>query len=272
MDGIKVIPASEVIESGSRKKSKPTKKSDDKSSNKSSLIITKTTNIKVVDAKDVINAGTKSDNKVNIDPIQSDDKSDGNKADAGVAGIASGGAGAGGVVDAAGIVDAENRTIKAIKLKESIYYGPNDINKKTFVKMYKSKKLNLKWTENINMNGAIVSCWTNQDRTQYIIKLLEEGGYKRFKFCGCDEIYNYFIGLGAIIFDYTKENSTSPSYLSNYIDKSVTTDVTDGKTITVECVSDIEEDLGFIGADLWSGYRTKQLLKDMPDNWGVVWK
>lgn len=260
MDGIKVIPASDVIESGSRKKSKPTKKSDDKLSNKSSLIITKTTNIKVVDAKDVINADTKSDNKVNIDTIVHDDKTDGNKADTGAAGGAAGGA------------DTENRTIKAIKLKESIYYGPNDINKKTFVKMYKSKKLNLKWTENINIDGAIVSCWTNQDRTQYIIKLLEEGGYKRFKFCGCDEIYNYFIGLGAIIFDYTKENSTSPSYLSNYIDKDVTTDVTDGKTITVECESGIDEDREFIGADLWSGYRTKQLLKNVPDNWGVIWK
>ena len=266
MEGIKVIPASEVIESGSRKKSKPTKKSDDKLSNKSSLIITKITNIKVVDANDVVDSGVKQDNIVNVDTVGPKIKT---TVDIVVPGIKT---------------DIESRTdaskiIRAIKLKESIYYGPSDINKKTFVKMYKSKKLNLKWTENINIDGAIVSCWTNQDRTQYIIKLLEEGGYKRLKFYGCDEIYDFFINLGAIPFDYTKENSTSPSYLSNYANKdvkdiatNVTKDVIDGKIVTVECESGIDNTSEFIGADLWSGYRTKQLLKGVPDNWGVIWK
>ncbi len=252
MEGIKVIPASEVIESGSRKKTKSTIKSGAKSSNKSSIVITKIakiTNIEVVNAKDVVEAGTKQVNKVEIENAE-------NKTDAGIK-------------TDIGIVGSENRTIKAIKLKESIYYGPNDINKKTFVKMYKSKKLNLKWTENINIDGAIVSCWTNQDRTQYIIKLLEEGGYKRFKFYGCDEIYDFFIDLGAIPFDYTKENSTSPSYLSNYIDKEPKDSI---GSKGIECVSDTAEDTEFIGADLWSGYRTKQLLKGLPDNWGVIWK
>lgn len=158
-----------------------------------------------------------------------------------------------------------DRTIKAIKLKEEIYYGPNDINKKAFVKMYKSKKLGLRWMENISIDGTIVSCWTNEDRSQYIIKLLEEGGYKRFKFYGCEEIYNYFISLGAITFDYTKENSISPSYLDNYTDKDSSGKDTSGKDTS-------GEDRGFIGADLWSGYRTRQLLEGMPNNWGVKWK
>ena len=115
--------------------------------------------------------------------------------------------------------------------------------------MYKSKKLDLKWTENTSIGGAIVSCWINQDRTQYIIKLLEEGDYKRFKFFGCDEIYNYFISLGAIPFDYTKENSTSPSYLGNYIDKG-SKDITDR---TSKTVASTDEDSGIYrsGSMVW---------------------
>lgn len=27
----------------------------------------------------------------------------------------------------------------------------------------------------------------------------------------------------------------------------------------------------FVGADLWSHYRLHKILKDMPDNWGVIW-
>lgn len=33
-----------------------------------------------------------------------------------------------------------------------------------------------------------------------------------------------------------------------------------------------EEEYRFVGADLWSHYRTHQLLKSAPDNWGVKWK
>lgn len=239
---MKIIPASDMVE-GSKKKSKIVKKSlGDKllpGPIKGVIDLDKKPDVGKTDNKIDIKADVKPD----VDVIVSDSKTD--------------------------VGDVSGRTIRAIKLKEGAYYGPNDINKKQFVKMYKSKKLDLKWTENTSIGGAIVSCWINKDRNQYIIKLLEEGGYKRFKFYGCEEIYDYFISLGAIPFDYTKENATSPSYLSNYNEKGAT-DVIEGKT--VECVSDIEEDRGFVGADLWSGYRTRQMLKGMPDNWGIKWK
>lgn len=153
-----------------------------------------------------------------------------------------------------------DKTIRALKLKQDIYYGEKNINKKQFMKLYKKKELALRWVENTSVGGEIVNCWINEDRSQYIIKLPEEGEYKRFKFYGCDEIYNFFVSLGAIPFDYTKEIIPEPAHLTDQFDK---TNV--GKV-------EKQEEYEFIGADLWSGYRTRQLLKDMPDNWGVKWK
>lgn len=157
------------------------------------------------------------------------------------------------------------RVIRAIKLKEDIYYGPGEANKKEFVKLYKKKELALRWIEGSNVNGEIVNSWINQDRSQYIIKLPEEGGYKRFKFFGCDEIYNYFMSLGAIPFDCTKENVPEATYLTDVGKSNVENKIDSGDDNRL-C------DDHFIGADLWSGYRTRQLLKDMPDYWGVIWK
>lgn len=170
------------------------------------------------------------------------------------------------------------RVIRAIKLKEEIYYGPKKINKNRFMRMY--KKLGFTWIEDTAIDGKIVSGWFNQDRSQYIIKLLEDGDFKRFIFHGCDEIYDYFTGLGAITFDHTKENSISPSYqnsqITNYNSGNTNTSIGStniGNTGTnVGSTNCAVEDDEFIGADLWSGYRTRQLLKDMPDNWGVIWK
>lgn len=162
-------------------------------------------------------------------------------------------------VDTVKTVDNKHMAIRAIKLKQDIYYGPKNINKNKFMGMY--KKIGLRWVEYTSIDGEIVNCWINQDRSQYIIKLFEEGEYKRFKFYGCDEIYDYFIGLGAVKFDYTKEKELEPTQLSNFTNKN-------GGIET----SELEEPYRFVGADLWSGYRTRQLLRDMPDNWGVIWK
>lgn len=38
-----------------------------------------------------------------------------------------------------------------------------------------------------------------------------------------------------------------------------------------ECLEDPYLTDDFVGADLWSHYRTHQLLKGMPDNWGIKW-
>lgn len=147
------------------------------------------------------------------------------------------------------------KNFKFIKLKEDIYYGPKNINKNKFVRMY--KKLDLVWIEGENIDGVVVDGWFSRnrsDRSQYIIKLPEEGGYKRFKFLRCNDIYSYFISLGAATFEPTvKGNVVDPGEKKS--------DVTDG-----------HDDYRFIGADLWSGYRTRQLLRDMPMDWGVIWK
>ncbi len=158
-----------------------------------------------------------------------------------------------------------DRTIRAIKLNQDIYYGPKNVNKNKFVRMY--KKLGLTWTENISVDGIMADGWFNKDRSQYIIKLMEDGDYKRFKFYGCDDIYDYFLGLGGVVFDHTKENSISANYLNNEINNKKT-----GSDIKDSSIDNFDEYYRFVGPDLWSGYRTRQLLKNMPDNWGVIWK
>ncbi len=220
---LKLIDASEVTVGGTKKSvvkktAKISTKSDDK-----------------IVVKDIVKSVTKPEDKSDDKgSIKSEDKS-GDK----------------------GSIKSEDgvRAIRTIKLMQDVYYGPNDENKKKFVKMY--KKLGLVWkTEYIN--GAVSDGWFNRDKSQYIIKLSEEGEFKRFKFYGCDEIYDYFVALGAITFDYK----------DNLIDANKTTV---DNAIGIKIGNDTEE-YDFIGADLWSGYRTRQLLKNVPDNWGVIWK
>lgn len=231
MDGIKLIDASEV-----EVKKKTSKVEIKKISKTPPIKIIPESTIKII-TEITVKSSDESDklSQVNVDNVDKVDKS-----------------------------DKQIRTIRAIKLKEDIYYGPKNINKNKFMRMY--KKLGLAWIENISIDGMMVGGWFNKDRSQYIIKLLEEGGFKRFKFYGCDEIYAYFINLGGIAFDHTKENSISPIYKQVNIAK---TDIGVG---SVNLSGDIGKIGEFIGADLWSGYRTKQLLKDMPDNWGIKWK
>lgn len=139
--------------------------------------------------------------------------------------------------------------VKTLKLKQDIYYGPKNSNKNKFVRLY--KKIGLVWREGVNIDGNIVDCWCNADKSQYIIKIPEEGEFKRFKFHGCNEIYNYFLSLGAISFELSDNDEiTGPSKKNEIID----------------------DEYKFVGADLWAHYRTEQLLKDMPLNWGVKWK
>jgi hypothetical protein len=213
------------------------------------------------------------------------------------------------VADIAPEASIGNRTIRAIKLKEDIYYGPKNVNKNKFVRMY--KKLDLRWITEVPINGMMVDGWFNKDKSQYIIKLLELDGFKRFKFYGCDEIYDYFVGLHGVTFDHNKENSLSSNYLNNKVNSEANNKVSseannkvsseannkvsseannkDGNNVNnegnvkesligatnqsgvISATEDNDEEYRFIGADLWSGYRIRQLLKNMPDNWGIIW-
>jgi hypothetical protein len=182
--------------------------------------------------------------------------------------------------------DIDNKKIRAIKLKQDIYYGPKNVNKNKFVRMY--KKLKLVWRTD-NIDGMMVDGWFNGDKSQYIIKLMEDGDFKRFKFYGCDEIYDYFVDLGGVVFDHNKEDSLSSNYNNNKINNAVgikesaigisgkddnIVGIVSGDDNISSGISnrDTDEIYRFIGADLWSSYRTRQLLKNMPDDWGIVWK
>jgi hypothetical protein len=139
-----------------------------------------------------------------------------------------------------------------LTLPESIYYGIDEVNKKTFMKLYKHKSLKLKWSEHEILDDKEVSGWFNSDKTQYIIKHQEINRYKRFTIVGCQFIIDYFVGLGAVEFQLSdneikvKVEIPKPEIQINK--------------------------RGFVGADLDSHYRVEERLKDMPDNWGVKWK
>jgi hypothetical protein len=291
MDGMKLIDASEVT---TRKK---TSKTDIKKAQKSPMkVITEDSKKSTED--DTSRSGVVSrSNIVKSDVVSGPDIV---KSDVVKHGV---------VADIDPEASIGNRTIRAIKLKEEIYYGPKNANKNKFVRMY--KKLDLRWITEVSINGMMVDGWFNKDKSQYIIKLLELDGFKRFKFYGCDEIYDYFVGLHGVTFDHNKENSLSSNYLNNKVNSEANNKVSseannkvsseannkvsseannkDGNNVNnegnvkesligatnqsgvISATEDNDEEYRFIGADLWSGYRIRQLLKNMPDNWGIIW-
>jgi hypothetical protein len=263
MEGMKLINASEVVTS------KKTSKVEIKKTKKSPMKIITEDNI-----KSVTDRVSKNDDVVRSDTVTVVRPKAVAKTDV--------------VVES----NLNSRSIRAIKLKEDVYYGPKNANKNKFVRMY--KKLGLVWTTYVPLNGMTVDGWFNSDKSQYIIKLLEDGDFKRFKFYGCDEIYDYFVDLGGVVFDHTKEDSLSSNYQNNKVNSIVgikdspigmnNIDNIDNQCNNIKSddnlisgnvtndTKDADEDYRFIGADLWSGYRTRQLLKRVPDNWGVKWK
>ena len=141
-----------------------------------------------------------------------------------------------------------------LTLPERIYYGKDDANKEAFVELYKDIKL--KWSEHVILDGKEVSGWFNSDKTEYIIKLQEIKGYKRLSIVGCQEIVDFFKGLGAKEFEIFRDDvKERPSV----------------ETIPKMEVQQIDV-RHFIGADLDSHYRFEERLREMPDNWGVRWK
>lgn len=141
-----------------------------------------------------------------------------------------------------------------LTLPERIYYGEDDKNKDIFVKLYKDIKL--KWSEHVILDGKEVSGWFNSDKTEYIIKLQEIKCYKRLSIVGCQEIVDFFKGLGAKEFVIFKDE-VKPKPKNEVKPK-----------IEVQQI-DVRH---FIGADLDSHYRFEERLREMPDNWGIKWR
>lgn len=142
-----------------------------------------------------------------------------------------------------------------LTLPECIYYGENEVNKKAFMKLYKHKSLKLHWNEHAILDGKEVSGWFNADKTQYIIKLHEINHYKRLSFVGCEPIVEFFKSLGAVEFEpFYEEPKPKPKVESVRLVQNTSVEVKH-----------------FIGADLDSHCRVDEMLKTMPDNWGVKW-
>jgi hypothetical protein len=141
-----------------------------------------------------------------------------------------------------------------LTLPESVYYGKDEANKKAFMKLYKYKSLKLQWSEHAILDGKEASGWFNADKTEYIIKHTEINRHKRFTIVGCQSIVDYFKGLGAVEFQLSNEVEVKP------------------KVEIPKAEIPIKKERGFVGADLDSHYRFEERLKDMPDNWGIIWR
>ncbi len=140
-----------------------------------------------------------------------------------------------------------------LTLPESVYYGKDEVNKKQFMKLYKSLKL--KWDEHAILDDKEISGWFNADKTEYIIKLQEINGYKRLSIVGCETIIEFFKGLGATEFELFYD------------------DIKEKPKREVKPKVEVKQEVkSFIGADLIHHYRIEEMLKGMPENWGVKWK
>lgn len=137
-----------------------------------------------------------------------------------------------------------------LKIPSEKYYGYNGKNKEHFKKKYRS--LGLKWKVNINLDNVLTDGWYNSDNSIYLLKLLEDSGYKRFT-GNSEEMILFLKSIGAEEFN----QDVSGCHI----------DYDDNKGYITQ-----QDRYGtFIGADLISGYRFMELLRDVPDNFGVVW-
>jgi len=137
-----------------------------------------------------------------------------------------------------------------LKIEQSKYYGYQGKVKALFKKRYRGLKL--KWMTNVKIGDDIVDGWMNNDVTQYLLKLPEESGFKRFT------------GNSVGMFEFLKSHGAI-----------------EVEGIEKGCHIDYDDMMGFItmedrfgrcvGSDLYSHYRTEEMLKAMPENWGIKW-
>ncbi len=137
-----------------------------------------------------------------------------------------------------------------LKIHQSKYYGHQGRTKELFKKKYRSA--GLKWMTSVNLNGEMVDGWISADFKEYLLKLPEDGVFKRFK-GNSEKMIMFLKSCGAEEFD---ENVAGCHV-----------DYNDSK----EFMTQQKRYSCFIGADLISHYRTEELLKGMPENWGVNW-
>jgi len=135
-----------------------------------------------------------------------------------------------------------------IRIDEAIYY----VNKAKFKKLY--KELGLSWIEFKNINGKLVDGWFNKDSSSYLLKINAPKDVKKFESFNCKEMEDFLISIGGVneegIVIPKNEVVVIPSYKEN---------------------PHGVWDKPFIGADISHHYRIEEILRDMPDYFGVVW-
>lgn len=137
-----------------------------------------------------------------------------------------------------------------LKIEQSKYYGYQGKTKELFKKKYRGLKL--KWMTNVKLGDSIVDGWMNADKSQYLLKLPEEGEFKRFTGNSIGMIE--FLKMQGAVEVEGEEKGTH----IDYEDK--------------KGFSTMEDRFGrIVGPDVYAHYRTEELLKNMPENWGIKW-
>lgn len=137
-----------------------------------------------------------------------------------------------------------------LKIEQSKYYGYQGKTKELFKKKYRGLKL--KWMTDVKLGDDIVDGWMNDDKTEYLLKLPEEGEFKRFT------------GNSIRMFEFLK---THGAIEVEGEEKGCHIDYNDSKGFLTQ----IDRFGTFIGADLMNHYRVEEILKNFPENWGVKW-
>ena len=110
----------------------------------------------------------------------------------------------------------------------------------------------MRWMENVDVDGVLSDGWFNGDKSQYLLKLPEEGEFKRF------------VGNSEGMITFLKLHGAEE------LDEDVRgchVDYNNSKGF----VTQKDRYGSFVGGDLVNHYRVEEILKDMSDNWGVVW-
>lgn len=137
-----------------------------------------------------------------------------------------------------------------LKIEQSKYYGYQGKTKELFKKKYRG--LHLKWMTDVNIDGTLSDGWISDDKSQYLLKLPEEGEFKRFTGNSVGMIE--FLKLQGAIEVEGNEKGTHINYDDN---KGFLTQFDRFGT--------------FVGADLINHYRVEEILKGMPENFGIKW-
>ena len=138
-----------------------------------------------------------------------------------------------------------------LKIEKDKYYGHQGKTKKLFMQVY-GRVPKLKWMEKVELNGDIVDGWFSVDKKEYLLKLPMEGEFKRFT-GNSERMFEFLKSHGAIEVE-GEEKGTHIDY-------------NDQKGFLTQ-----QDRFGtFVGADIINHYRVEEILKGMPDSWGIKW-